>query len=307
MVRKALWVFVPLLLVVLYAPAALADKYDLKLTRLFRWDPPMNEKGKPTGGNPWILKGEKYFENLMWDMGTALAPRFLGPACTSGSLGFQVAMNYSLTAIPVNAAHWAEVMTATGLPGDPDTGLGSGAESPLQTIQFNVRKGLPFSAELGGNVTKLVDSGLWGVGLEVKYAALEGFKYAPEIGFRGTVNTFLGSKDYALLLASWDAIVSKKFGIAGLFKLAPYAGYNGLYIHGSSNVILTVPKEDANITAPQYADPQQQVFNSANIVRTYAVFGFQVIATVINTGFEAAVDMQDSDHQTYSFRFGVDF
>ena len=291
MPRKAAALLTLALVSLAFAPMAHADKYDLRLSRLFKQE---------ISGTKIVykLKGDKYFEQLMGDMGSALAPRFLGPGATTGSLGFRIGFNYSITNIPENSDAWVNVMSPSGAIGDPAVANPEGADSYLQTIQFHVRKGLPFSAEVGGTITKLLQSNLWGVGLELKWAALEGFRFAPEIAFRGAISTFQGSKDYALLVASGDTIISKMIGIAGLFKLGPYLGYNFLYTHGSSNVI-ALPKAGNAV--------DQQVFASANDFRHYIAFGFQVVATVVNTGFEVAVSPADVEMHSFSWRLGVDF
>ena len=262
--------------------SAYAGKYDLELDRLWKYD-----YQKST----FVLRGDDYFEGLMSDVGTALAPRFLGPAATFGSLGFQISMDYSMTNIPENATRWQTVMTDFGAPAGT---VQEGADSFLHTLQLHVRKGLPFSVEVGGTFTKLLKSDLWGVGLELKFAPLEGFENLPELAFRASVSTFLGTRDYSLLTSGFDAIVSKKIGLAGLFKLAPYVGYNLQYVHASSNVIALY--HDQNM--------DQAVFGSANVLSHFVIIGFQVVATVANLGFEVALTQ---GVQTYSFRLGVEF
>lgn len=277
--------FAVLLLISLFSTSVYAGKYDLDLKRLWKLE-----------DNKWTLVGKDYFEGLIGDIGSTVAPRFLGPAATLGSLGFQVALDWSMTNIPENAERWQYVMT------DPTSGSGQqGADSFLQTLTLHVRKGLPFSAEVGGTFTRLLNSDLWGVGVEMKYAALEGFTYLPELSFRGSISTFLGTRDYALLTAGGDVILSKKIGIAGLFKLAPYLGYSLLYVHGSSNVI---PVDIETAGNPVTANITQQVFESADVFKNYFVAGFQVVGTIVNGGFEAAIT---SNLQTYSLRLGVEF
>ena len=282
MARRTICISTLLLLLTAFASTnAYADKYDFDLARLWEKD-----------GSDWKLRGEGHFKGLMGDLGAALAPRFLGPAATLGALGFQIAVDYTLTNIPQDSDRWRTVMT------DHTKGAGDqeGADSFLQTVALHVRKGLPFSAEVGGIFTKLLQSKMWGVGLELKYAALEGFAFLPELAFRGTVSTFLGSEDYAMLTTGGDVILSKKIGIAGLFKLAPFVGYNFLYVHGSSNVIPVGVDSGGNI--------EQQVFSPVNVFKHFAVFGFQTVATVVNFGFEAGLT---KDLQIYSFRMGLEF
>ncbi len=275
---------VAFLAAMLLSSSVYADKYDLDLKRLWKW-----EEGKTAIIN-------EYFAGLVGDLGSTVAPRFSGPAATLGSLGFQVALDWSMTNIPENAKRWQDVMSPYGASTPSE-----GADSFLQTLTLHVRKGLPFSAEVGGTFTRLLNSPLWGVGVEFKFAALEGFTYLPELSFRGAVATFLGTRDYALLTASGDVILSKKIGIAGLFKLAPYVGYSLLYTHGSSNVI---PVEISSVGNPPTISIEQQVFDSADVFKNYFVAGFQVVATVVNAGFEAAITQ---NLQTYSLRLGVEF
>jgi hypothetical protein len=283
MFRKSLCCLVLGCVALVSLPAS-ADKYDLELKRLWKYDP---------ASKAWSLRGEDHFQGLMGDLGAALAPRFLGPAATLGSLGFQIAFEYNLTNIRENSEYWQTVMT------DHTKSASSqeGADSFLQTATLHVRKGLPFSTEVGGTFTKLMQSNLWGVGIELKATPLEGFTFLPELSFGGNISTFLGSRDYAMLTAGGSVLLSKKIGIAGLFKLAPYAGYNFVYVHGSSNVI-PVGVE------PGGQSVIQQVFGSVNIYHHFALFGIQTVATVVNFGFEAGVSQ---DLQTYALKMGMEF
>jgi len=265
---------VMLLAILVAAPGpAEAAKYDLKLSRLALSD------------GTKIPGADRYFEGLMGDLAAVLAPRFLGPATTTGSLGFQVDLDYSFTDIQENAERWQAVMR----------GDSAGAHSILHALQVHVRKGLPFSTEVGGTFTKLINSDLWGIGLELKVSPLEGFRKMPEVGIRASVNTFLGANDYSLLTATADLIISKEIGIAGLFKLSPYAGYAFQYAYANSNVVTVF--DDAGGASPI-------TFDTANVFMHYGVLGFQIVAVVFNTGFEAALS---KDVQSYAFRIGVDF
>ena len=260
-------------LIALPAPAR-AAKYDLKLSRL------ANSDGSKLPG------ADRHFQRLMGDLASVLAPRFLGPATTTGALGFQIDLDYSFTDIQENAERWRAIMR----------GDDTGAHSILHALQVHVRKGLPFSTEIGGIFTKLIDSDLWGIGLEVKVAPLEGFRKLPEVAFRASVNTFLGARDYSLLTATGDMQISKEIGIAGLFKLSPYGGYAFQYAYANSNVV-SVFSMDGSTTTPI-------TFSTANEFLHYGILGFQVVAVVFNAGFETALS---KNVQSYAFRIGVDF
>lgn len=269
MVRRSLSLTALLLALFVAVPQASAGRYDLDLSRL--WN------NNTSGKDATLLA-----EGLIGDLGAALAPRFLGPAATYGSLGFQIALDYAMTNFDSTTDQWTTVLD------DTDPGL-------FHTGSLVIRKGLPFSTEVGGRITKLFESKLWGVGMELKFAPLEGFQKLPEIAFRGTVSTFLGSDDYAILTAGGDLNISKKIGIGGVFKLAPFLGYNFLYVHGSSNVISI---------GYQNGELQQQVFDPVHAFKHFAVLGFQLYATAVNLGFEASIT---KGIQTYAFRFGTEF
>ncbi len=78
MAQRTISLSVLILALVAFAPQANAGRYDLDLSRLWT--------GNTTGKEATLLA-----EGLMGDLGAALAPRFLGPAATYGSLGFQLA------------------------------------------------------------------------------------------------------------------------------------------------------------------------------------------------------------------------
>lgn len=264
-----------LLLALLLAapPPARAAKYDLRLSNLAFAD------GTKLPG------ADRHFKGLMSDLSAVLAPRFLGPSTTTGALGFQVDLDYSFTDIQENAQHWQAVMR----------GQRTGAHSILHALQVHARKGLPFSTEVGGTFTKLIDSELWGIGLEVKVSPLEGFRKLPEVAMRVSVNTFLGADDYSLLTTTADLQISKEIGIAGLFKLSPYVGYAFQYAYANSNVVSVFDASGGSTPI---------TFSTANVFHHYGVLGFQIVAVVFNTGFEAAIS---DDVQSYAFRVGVDF
>jgi len=271
---------------VLSSSTAMAGKYDLDLSRLFK-NSPYTPNSSPHDQFRW----------LMGDLGAALSPRFLGPAGSLGSLGFNVALDYSMTNIAENANHWASVMTDK--PGTP----GEGADSYLQTIHLRVRKGLPFSAEVGGTFSKLLFSEMWGVGLEAKYSMLEGFRELPELSFRAYVSTYLGSRDFSLLSTGADFVLSKRIGIAGLFRITPYAGYNVMYVHGGSNVVVTDVTKVPGTTTGEMQETQQ-VFRTAHAFRHFAMLGIQSVSAFVNLGFEASIN---DSMQIYALRIGVDF
>ena len=88
---------------------------------------------------------------------------------------------------------------------------------------------------------------------EVKWAMNEGFYWIPDLAVRISLNHMIGSKDFELTQGGWDVSISHPFGLGGMLALTPYAGYNMLFIHASSHVV--IPASDLD---------NEEVFSEVN-------------------------------------------
>jgi len=223
------------------------------------------------------------FEDYAGELGLAMAPKYLGPATTLGSMGFELSLDVGITTISSGEAYWKEAAD------DP-----SGS---ILTTQIRVRKGLPFGLMVGGIVTHLVDSDLWAIGLELGGAVIEGYKYAPDILLLASVNTTLGAGDLALLEVGAGLILSKAFSIAGLFSMVPIVGYNMVYVNASSHLTGTlVNPTDTVLTV--FVIPRQHIFLHR------AVLGLEFIITYLTLGHEFTLG---TGQTTYVFKVGTSF
>ena len=118
-----------MLILVLIPGTASADKYDINYNRL------ANVTANANGVT--VQKNEGAFENLVRDIGIGLA-KFMGPASTLGALGFDVAYEIGFTDINETEDYWTDALD------------GESADSMLTTSQLHIRKGPPFSMEIGG-------------------------------------------------------------------------------------------------------------------------------------------------------------
>jgi hypothetical protein len=159
-----------------------------------------------------------------------------------------------------------------------------------------VRKGLPYSLEVGGVLGHLHGSSLWSFAFELKWAFIEGLRNAPDVGIRLHVNTVVGSRDLAMLTAGGDFLIGKNFGLGGMVQLKPYIGYAGTYIRASSHVI--------GVFRTGGLEPTTFVLPDQNIGAHRAIIGVRLLAAIVDLGFEAAVG---KGTQTYAFRAGLDF
>ena len=101
---RLLTVLLPLLLSLPTSAWAKGDLYDLEFNRL------VNQTKIDQNG----------FNHVVRDMAIAMAPQFLGPAATLGSLGFEIAYEMSWTDIVEDSDHW---QTVIGDGQQPDSAL----------------------------------------------------------------------------------------------------------------------------------------------------------------------------------------
>ncbi len=102
---------------------------------------------------------------------------------------------------------------------------------------IHLRKGLPFSFEVGARAAWLPNSRMGLGGLELKWAVNEGFTYLPDIGVRGFINKLINSRDFDLTAGGLDLGIGKQFAIAGMVTLTPYAGWSLVFVGASTSNI----------------------------------------------------------------------
>lgn len=239
--------------------------------------------GFGTSSQGVIEVDEHSFAELAGDLGQIMGAKMLGPAETTGALGFDIGFEVSVSNIDEGSTHWTKA-------------LGEGADSTLTTVQLQFRKGLPFSFELGGAVTHLVESDLWGVGMHLKYAVLEGFRFIPDLAIRANISTVLGSRDMSMLITGGDLTVSKTFGLGGVLSLGPYAGYSLMFVRASSFVLGIFPDD-----IPQ---AQKFVIQGQSVIRHRGFLGFRLVTVHAAVAFEV---MLAGGIQTFTTKVGVDF
>ena len=228
------------------------------------------------------------FRALSTSIALAMQPQWAGPASTMGSRGFDIGYNFVQSSIDSDAQYWKDAV--------PDRKLNG-----LQTSQIHFRKGLPYSFELGGTVSSLHDSRLYGVGFELKWAFVESYKYAPDFGVRTHVSTTLGSRDLSLLHFGGDLLLSKSLGIAGVVQATPFVGYSQAWSVARSHVL--------GITQPGEVELDTDIIDSQLIASGRILLGLSLPASWAEFGFEAAIPAGDDDVTvpSYTTRVGLQF
>lgn len=210
---------------------ATADSNDLVLSRL----------GDISGTG--VVGSNAEFRALASELGVVMAPRLSEPADTLGFGGFEFSADLAFTSINNSASYWRVLESS---PGES----GTHGDSSMTTTGLFVKKGiwLPLpSFEVGVGAVHLGQSRLWASQAYLKFALHEGYHDLPlpSLAVRGGVSRMMGSEQLDLTIVSIDGVISKDFGVAGMFQVSPFLGWNWLIIVPRSEVIDKTPHIDA--------------------------------------------------------------
>jgi hypothetical protein len=204
------------------AGAAALAQNDLRITNL---------------GNPAVDPlMDTHFQALAKELGAAFTSVNLTPPETLGHSAW--AINIELGVITLEGVTPPALDPATqvapDLPGNrffmPTVGSGFENRGPLLLPSIHVRKGLPFSFEMGARVTWMDRSSIFAGMFEGKWAVNEGFAYLPDIGVRLHALRVFNTRDFELTTAGFDLGIGKQFAIGGMITLTPYGGWNLVFV-----------------------------------------------------------------------------
>lgn len=177
----------------------------------------------------------------------AMIPSVLLPAHTRGMRGIHVGVESSITGISSGRDDWARA-TEGDLPGESRNRF---VDPVLAWNRLHVRKGLPFGFEIGGSAGFLVNSSYWALGIDVRWAVLEGFRaqnssfYFPSVSIRGAVQTLIGEPELNVTVPSLDLSVGERFIIADTVEISPYVGTQVAWIFADTELVDLTPERDA--------------------------------------------------------------
>lgn len=226
------------------------------------------------------------FRDYVLELGNTLSPKLLAPAETLGINGFQFGTQLSITNINETEDYWQL--------GVED----SNPSSQLMATHLMIRKGLPFSFEIGGSAAYMLNSELWAFSVEGKWALNEAVEQAPvDFAVRAAYSRMVGSTQLNLSSFNMDFVLSKSFGMAGVVNIAPYMAYSPLWVYASSEVLDPTPAIGD--------DPQNNfVLTDEDPFINRFVFGMRFIFANVNFTPEASLAQ---GMQTYSFNLGIDY
>jgi hypothetical protein len=269
--------------------AASADDNDLVLARLGT----IIEDG---AGDPIDVLGSNLdFRSVVSELGVVLAPRLLAPSDSLGFGGFQFAVDLGYTAISNHASYWRVLESSPEPAGEAAAVHGNGL---MPTIGFFMRKGmwLPLpSFEIGVGAVHLMRSHLWSGQGYAKFALHEGYHDLPipSVALRGAASRLMGNRELDLTVASFDASMSKAFGIGGTTGVSPYLGWNLLVMIARSEVIDKTP--DIDLLTDSTDAAMNFVFKDQdNIVRHRLFAGLKLQYYVFALTLEASLSLAGS-------------
>ena len=268
--------WIPLLILIVSA-AALADENDLQLWKLGHPDPLTCTRCDGLPGDtaePATPGAQARFHRLASTLGLAFAPRFQETAGTLGQSGFEMGFSSAEAFLRLPADSWAAASAAP--------------PSVLTLPTVTLRKGLGGSVELGAAVSWLAKSQMTALSVQIRWALLDGLAWSPDLAVRAWGTRVLGTQELDLTVAGADLQLSKSFGVAGMFKLQPWAQGGIALVNALSSVVDFKPAAEngANPTA------DDGVFHTVLLTDNRylrAALGLRLVAGAVVLGLEGGV------------------
>lgn len=191
-------------------------------------------------GNPRLNReANAHFAAFSKSFGAALTSVNLSPPETVGHAAW--ALTAELAVVFLNGVTPTGDADGDGVPDNPLSANGQNFYIPTVAPEFNTRnplllpslhfrKGLPFSFELGSRIAWIDKSSMFAASFEIKWAVNEGFAYLPDVGVRIHGNKLFNTRDFELGAGGLDIGVGKQFAVGGMVSLAPYFGWNLVFV-----------------------------------------------------------------------------
>jgi hypothetical protein len=253
---------------VLASASALADPYDIHIYQL----------GNPQeGGTGYTPRADANFRVFARQYAAGMTSVNLAPPETLGHSGMSFTAELSVIDF---GADDNQIKTEGTL------------HQPMLLPSIHIRKGLPFSFEIGARGGWVEKSRMGTATLELKWALNEGFTYLPDIGVRGNITKLLNSRDFDVTAGGLDIGIGKQFAIGGMVTLTPYVGWNLVFVGASTSNVDFHPNRtlaQADTPAEQYKDFYvfQSLFAGANSHNRF-YGGIRFIGGVLQLGGEVS-------------------
>jgi hypothetical protein len=222
----------------LAAPAE-AQRMNLALSRL-----------RVAGGTPdcpaAFCADNDAWSSLATQLSGALIPPLVEPARTRGPRSFYLGVETMLTGIEASQGYWQLGTEGDGAPG---ADRNRSVDSILAWTRVSIRKPLPFGFELGTSAGYLVNTDYFTLGLEIRWALLEGWTgrdwWVPDLAIRGAVQTLVGDAQFNTTVVAIDATLSNSVVIGDAFELSPYLAGQINWVFADTELVDLTPTVDA--------------------------------------------------------------
>ena len=193
------------------------------------------------------------FKAFTKEFGAALTSMNLAPPSTLGHSGFAVAAELSVvslkgytpgdTALPTPSFHMPTESNYRG---------------PTLLPSIHVRKGLPWSIEVGTRVGWIDRSNMSVATFEAKWAGNEGFAFLPDLAVRFHATRLFNTRGFELGAGGLDFSVGKKWAVGGMITLTPYGGWDLVFVGASNKGLVDFQpnRTEAQGYSSQYAQLQ---------------------------------------------------
>jgi hypothetical protein len=278
-------------------PAGAGEPLDFELTLLGAPDPKVwlalpGSVGTPSATDAALLAGESRirFARLATDLALAFSSAVLEPAATTGYNGFAFDLEVATTAVQPGVIGTASY-TPTGAadPAYPRTYWPTRGTQPhdLLTPSLHVRKGFPFSTELGGRFIYLSQSSYFAAQLEAKVALVEGYYAWPDVALRFAWTRMLGQPELSLSTSEFDLLVSKRFGVNAVLGLTPYLAARYTLLSASSEVLSFRPDTTGAPATPGQIEDASAAFPNVNSAFYRTTLGLRMTSMAVSMALEA--------------------
>lgn len=207
------WGRIAAMILLAVGATSLASPNDFRLFQL----------GNPTpGGAGFNPSANANFRAFAKELGAALTSVNLMPPSTLGHAVFSVSAEVSAISFKTSQFLLPTERSFSG---------------PLLLPSLHVRKGLPFSFELRARAGWLERSRMAVATVEGKWAIAESMPYLPDFGVRAYGTRLFNTRDFQLFATGLDVGIGKRFAVAGIMTLTPYAGWNLVWVSASSSIV----------------------------------------------------------------------
>lgn len=290
-------------------PAGAGEPLDVDLARL---GPPAREVwlahlgcltpgtagGAPVDGcsaSQWadaeVMAGDARvrFGRFATDLAMAFTSNLGQLASTTGYNGFQVDLELAYTAVSAEAIGGTTASFDPAVYGGARPYWATRSEQPsgLLVPSVHVRKGLPYSFELGGRFSYLAQSSYFAAQLEAKWAFLEGYRSYPDVAVRAAWTKVLGPAGLDLTTRELGLLASKRFAVSAVIGLTPYLALRLTQLDASTTPLAyRADAPPSSPTTPAQADLWYAAFPSLTSTLYRTTAGLRLTTYAVSLALE---------------------